>query len=131
MKTRITSSIALVVLLAAGAAWAHHSMSAVFDVDQRFTRMGTLTALDWRNPHIYLFVEAAGADDRVETWSFEGPTPAFFRSSDNADKSDFENSVGNTVTVEASRARDGSLSGLIRQITLADGTVVLLCPQNC
>ncbi len=110
---------------------AHHSMSAVFDFNQRFTRTGTLTQLDWRNPHIYLFVDAKSDQGLVEAWSFEGPTPTFFRNPDNVDKSDFENAVGETVTVEASRARDGSLSGLIRQITLADGTVVSLCPQNC
>jgi len=106
-------------------------MSAVFDFNQRFTRTGTLTELDWRNPHIYLFVDVTSDQGLVETWSFEGPTPTFFRDPDNADKSDFENAIGATVTVEASRARDGSLSGLIRQITLADGTVVSLCPQNC
>jgi hypothetical protein len=131
MNWRITGSVALALMLAAGAAWAHHSMSAVFDFDQRFTRTGTLTSLDWRNPHIYLFVEATGDEGRVETWGFEGPAPTFFRNNDNADKSDFEAAVGQMVTVDASRARDGSLTGLIRQITLTDGTVVSLCPQNC
>ena len=67
---------------------------------------------------------------QVETWLFEGPSPGSFRGRA-IGKSDFANSIGMTVSVEASRARDGSLSGLIRQITLADGTVVPLCPQNC
>ena len=49
----------------------------------------------------------------------------------NVGKSDFESAVGKTVTVEASRARDGSLSRLIRMITLPDGKAVSLCPQNC
>jgi len=44
---------------------------------------------------------------------------------------DFENAVGKTVKVEASRARDGSLRGLMRIITMPDGKVVSLCPQNC
>jgi len=122
--------IALAVIVT-GAAWAHHNMSAVFDIDQRFTRTGTLTELDWRNPHIYLFVDVTSDPGLVETWSFEGPTPTFFRNSDNADKSDFENAIGETVTVEASRARDNSLSGLIRMVTLPGNQVVLLCPQNC
>ena len=134
MLTRIPASVALAAMLAAGGAWAHHNMSAVFDLDQRFTRTGTLVRLDWRNPHIAVFVEEAGGEtneDPGETWAFEGPTPTFFRNNETVDRSDFENSIGEIVTVEASRARDGSLSGLIRQITLADGTVVGLCPQNC
>ncbi len=129
MTNNMVASIALAVVLA-GPAWAHHSMSAVFDFDQRFTRTGTLTELDWRNPHIYLSVDVKSEEGQVETWFFEGPAASFFRVRD-IGKSDFESSLGKTVTVEASRARDGSLSGLIRMITFSDGTVVSLCPQNC
>ena len=130
MKYQITVSVALGVVLAAGAAWAHHNMSALFDFNQRITRTGTLTKADWRNPHIYLSVDAKSDQGQVETWSFEGPAPNVFRKL-NVGKSDFENAVGKTVKVEASRARDGSLGGLIRIITLPDGKVVSLCPQNC
>ena len=114
-----------------GSAWAHHNMAALFDFNQRFTRTGTLTKLDWRNPHIYLYVEAKSDQGLVETWAFEGPTPRFFRIRDDVGKGDFENAIGETVTVEASRARNGSLSGLIRMVILPDGQVVSLCPQNC
>jgi hypothetical protein len=130
MTRRAITVIALVAILT-DAAIAHHSMSAVFDFEQLFTRTGTLTDLDWRNPHIYLSVDAKSDQGAMETWLFEGPTPNFFRSPDNVDKSDFQNAIGKTVTVAASRARDGSLSGLIRILTLPDGTVVSLCPQNC
>lgn len=130
MKTRIGAAVVLALTLAAGTAWAHHNMSAIFDFNQRFTRTGTLTKFDWRNPHILLSVDAKGEQGEMETWSFEGPSPTFFRTR-NVGKVDFESGIGKTVTVEASRARDGSLSGLIRMITLPDGTVVSLCPQNC
>ena len=128
MKSTILASIAL-ILIAVASTWAHHNMSAVFDFNQRVTETGTLTEIDWRNPHVHFLVDVAGDQEQVETWSFEGPPPGFFRSSDR--RSDFENSIGLTVTVEASRARDGSASGLLREITLADGTVVSACPQNC
>ncbi len=130
MKKRMFASIALAVVLA-GSTWAHHSMSALFDFDQRITRSGTLTQVDWRNPHIYLRVDAKSDQGSVETWAFEGPSPSFFRSRESVGKSDFQNAIGGTVTVEASRARDGSRAGLIRMITLPDGKVVSLCPQNC
>ena len=131
MTYRLSALMTLGILLAVGAVSAHHSMSAVFDFNQRFTRVGTLTKVDWRNPHIYLFVDATGDQGQLETWAFEGPSPVFFRGRDNVGKSDFANAVDHTVTVDASRARDGSLSGLIRTITLPDGKLVLLCPDNC
>ncbi len=130
MKKSMLASIALAVVVV-GSASAHHSMSALFDFNQRVTRSGTLTQVDWRNPHIYLMVDAKSDQGLVETWRFEGPTPTFFRRRDDVGKGDFENAIGKIVTVEASRARDGSLSGLLRMITLPDGTVVSLCPQNC
>ena len=127
MIKSVFASLALTLVLM-GPAWAHHNMTVIFDFDQQFTRTGTLTKTDWGNPHIWLSVDAKGAQAR--TWSFEGPSPKFFRVR-GISKSHFENAIGETVTVEASRARDGSLSGLIRMITLPDGTVVSLCPQNC
>ncbi len=129
MIKSVFASLTLTLVLV-GPAWAHHNMTAIFDFDQRFTRTGTLTKTDWGNPHIGLSVDAMGDQARVETWSFEGPLPKFFRVR-GIGKSHFENAIGETVTVEASRARDGSLSGLIRMITLPDGTVVSLCPKNC
>ena len=130
MKCRISASIALGIMLAAGVAWAHHGSSTLFDWNQRFTRTGTLTKADWRNPHIYLTVESKSDQGQAETWMFEGPAPNVFRNL-NVGKVDFENATGKTVKVEASRARDGSLRGLMRIITMPDGKLVSLCPQNC
>jgi hypothetical protein len=129
MNRHATAAICLAALIAAPV-WAHHNMSALFDFNQRFTETGTLSDLDWRNPHIFMFVAVDDDAGEVETWSFEGPPPGFFRNRDFS-RDDFEASLGKTVTVEASRARDGSMSGLIRQVILADGRVVSACPQNC
>lgn len=128
MKKVVLSLV--VVACAAAAAHAHHNMSAMFDFSQRFTRTGTLSKVDWRNPHIYLFVDVKNEQGQVETWSYEGPPPGFFRTRD-IGKADFESAMNKSVTVEASRARDGSRSGLIREITLPDGKLVSACPQNC
>ena len=129
MKKSVLASLALSLILV-GPVWAHHNMTALFDFDQRFTRTGTLIKTDWRNPHVKLTVDAKSDQGQVETWLFEGPSPKFFRTRD-VGKNHFENAIGETVTVEASRARNGALSGLMRMITLPDGTVVSLCPQNC
>lgn len=106
-------------------------MSAVFDFNQRFSRTGTLVQLDWRNPHIYLHVEVDESAGEQRTWAYEGPSPVHFRRSRIAGRADFEDSLGKTVQVDASRARDGSFKGLIRSISLANGKFVPLCPDNC
>jgi hypothetical protein len=130
MNYKISPVLVFGIILATAAASAHHNMSALFDFNQRFTRTGTLTKLDWRNPHSYITVEAKNDQGQTETWLFEGPAPVVFRNL-NVGKADFEAAVGKTVKVEASRARDGSLKGLMRILTFPDGKFVSLCPQNC
>jgi hypothetical protein len=130
MTRRITALVALVVVVLAQAAWAHHNMTALFDLNDRVTLTGTFTKVDWRNPHIYLSMDVKGADGKVETWQIEGPPPSFFRIRD-VGRADFESAIGKPVTAEASRARDKSSSGLMRVITLPGGKVVSACPQNC
>ncbi len=123
-------SLALALTLVGGSAWAHHSMSALFDFNRRFTVTGTLASSEWRNPHIELSVDVKGDRGQVRSWRFEGPAPNVFRNL-KVGKTDVQNAIGKTVTVEASRARDGSLWGLMRIMTLPDGKVVSFCPAHC
>jgi hypothetical protein len=129
MSHRTAVCLALAAMLMAGSAWAHHNMSALFDFNDRVNVSGTLSKVDWRNPHIELIVDTKSGE-QVQTWSLEGPPPSFFRARD-INKSDFEGALGKSVTAEASRARDGSRSGLLRVMTLPDGKIVSACPQNC
>ena len=122
--------LVVTVVLIAGSAWAHHNMSALFDFTDRVTLTGTLSRIDWRNPHILLIVDAKRDGNQVQEWSIEGPPPGFFRTRD-VNKSDVEMALGKTVTAEASRARDGSNSGLLRVMTLPGGKILSACPQNC
>jgi len=121
---------ALLVLALSITVTSHHNMSAIFDFNDRVTVSGTMTNIDWRNPHIEFLVETKSASGEAETWKYEGPAPFFFRER-SVGKADFEVAVGKQVKVEASRARDGSRWGLLRQITLPGDKVVLACPQNC
>lgn len=129
-RTRVT--FALVLTLLAGSAGAHHNMSALFDFNDRVTVAGTLTKLDWRNPHIYVFVDGKTntTQPATQAWSIEGPSPVFFRQQ-NINRVDVEAYIGKAVTAEVSRARDGSNAGLLRVLTMPDGKVVSACPQNC
>ena len=130
MNARIGALIILGLVLVAGGAWAHHNMSAVFDFNDRVTFTGTLTSYDWRNPHIELNVDTKGEGKEVLTWKVEGPPPNFFRTRD-IGKTDIDAASGKIVTIEVSRARDGTRWGLLRLLTLPDGKMVSACPQNC
>ena len=132
MQFRTRVVLALAVTLLAGSASAHHNMSALFDFNDRVTVSGTLSKLDWRNPHIYVFVDGKtnAAQPQAANWSIEGPSPVFFRQQ-NINRADVEAYIGKSVTAEVSRARDGSNSGLLRVLTMPDGKVVSACPQNC
>lgn len=124
-----TICIALLAAVLAGPALAHHNMSAIYDFNDRVTMTGTLSKIDWRNPHIELTVETKDSTE-VQRWALEGPSPTFFRARD-ISRADIEAALNMPVTAEASRARDGSRSGLLRVMTLPGGKVLSACPQNC
>jgi hypothetical protein len=124
-----TMFVAIAALVFAGTALAHHNMSAIYDFSDRITMTGTLTKIDWRNPHIELIVDTKIGQE-VQTWALEGPSPSFFRARE-INRADIEAALNKTVTAEASRARNGSKAGLLRVMTLPDGKVVSACPQNC
>ena len=129
MSSRSIASCVLAVLLLAGSASAHHNMSAYFDFNNRVMITGTLSKIDWRNPHIELIVDTKDGE-QVKPYRLEGPAPGFFRDRD-VSKADIDAALGKAVTAEASGARDGSPWGLLRTMTLPGGKLVSACPQNC
>jgi hypothetical protein len=108
------------ILFAAGSLSAHHSPSAVFDMEKKFTVAGTLTQVDWINPHIVVFMDAKKEDGGAETWKFESNPPSWFRRVGIA-RNDLAKAIGQNVTVEGARAKNGSLYGYLLKITFLDG----------
>lgn len=128
MHPRIGSALtALAVFLAAGSLWAHHGYAVVFDVSKTVTLTGTIAKLEWRNPHIELSLDAKSDRGQLEAWVVEAASPGFFRSR-NVSKSDFVQAIGQGVTVDVYRARDGNLSGTLLKITFPDGKSVTSVP---
>jgi hypothetical protein len=108
-------------LFAMASLQAHHSPSAIFDMGKRVAVTGTLTRIDWVNPHIVVAMDAKTDGGKIDHWTFESNPPSWYRSVGLA-RADFAKAVGQTITVEAVRARDGTLYGYMQKITLPDGT---------
>ena len=71
----------------------------------RISVTGTLTKIDWINPHIVLAMDARGDGGKTEHWTFQSNPPSWYRSVGLA-RADFAKAIGQTVTVEGVRARD-------------------------
>ena len=122
MKLKILAVGSVVFALVATVSLrAHHSPSAIFDMGKRIAVTGTLTRIDWINPHIVIAMEAKGDGGKIDHWTFESNPPSWYRSVGLA-RADFAKALGQAVTVEAVRAKDGTLFGYMQKITLPGGT---------
>jgi hypothetical protein len=129
MRTIIHGSSVLgAILISVTLLSAHHSTTAEFDVTHRMTVSGTLTKVDWVNPHIVVFMDAKG-EGKIDAWKFESNPPAWFRRV-GVSRADFAKAIGQTVTVEANRAKDGSRYAYMLKITYADGNSLELLPPG-
>ena len=112
-------TLCLGLLLLPAPAWGHHSISAVFDESKSINITGTLTKVEWINPHIAIMVDAP-AGGGVDTWRFQSSPPAWWKGV-GVNRADFAKAMGQTVTVGAFAAQDGSHYGYLRKITFANG----------
>src|SRR6266436_1596763 len=109
------------LLSAAMPVLAHHSVTAEFNPDKEFVVRGTLTKVDWTNPHIYLHMDVKDDAGKVEEYSFEsGPPSVLHRAG--LRKEDIK--IGDAVTVTAAPAKDGTKTyGWLKMIKYSDGHV--------
>jgi DNA/RNA endonuclease YhcR with UshA esterase domain len=99
------------LLLASAPAAAHHSFSAIFDAAKPVTLTGTVTRIEWMNPHTWIYLDVKNDDGNVEAWAFEMGSPnRLMRYGWNQGSLP----TGQTVTIKGSQARDGT-------VTLPDG----------
>ena len=120
MRSKVVA-FCLVLGLAAVAtpAMAHHAFSAEFDADMPVTLTGTVTKMEWVNPHSWIHIDVTNDDGTVDSWMIEGGAPnALLR------RGFHKNSlpVGTVISVEGYQAKDGAMRANGRDITFEDGT---------
>ena len=71
----MTAGITVGALLAAVPLWGHHSFAAQFDQNKVVILQGTVTSMEWVNPHAFIHVAVKNADGTVTNWAIEGNTP--------------------------------------------------------
>ena len=100
--------------------FAHHSFQAEYDGSKIVYISGTLTKVDWANPHIHFYVNAKGTDGTVALWNFEGSATTLVERN-GTHRTDLLTNIGKEVTVRAAPARNIPTRGAAETIKTADG----------
>ncbi len=114
-------------LAVAAPAFAHHSFAAQYDADKPVEMKGTVTKVEWTNPHARFYIDVPVAPGKVENWNFEMASPNVL--SRNGWKKDTLK-IGSTITVSGYLARQGERMAIAGALTGPDGKPLFASAQQ-
>ncbi len=126
MRTKlavVVAGVGLVVMVAGVRVVAHHAFAAEFDANKPLTLEGTVTKMEWINPHAWIHIDVTKEDGTVEQWMIEGGTPNTLLR-----RGFSKNSIlpGTEIVVSGYQAKDGSMKANGRNLTFPDGSQLFL-----
>jgi hypothetical protein len=121
MKHRLWPAVAVLVVAATVPAIAHHSFAAEFDRSKAITLQGTVTKVEWANPHARFYIDVKDDKGKVNNWDMELASPNGLMR-----RGWTRNSlkIGDVVTVTGWAAKAAPYVGNTNTVTLADGKKV-------
>jgi hypothetical protein len=119
---RVIGTVCFSLFMGSASLLAHHSAAATYDVDKKMTLTGTITKLEWKNPHIFYYIDVKGPQGAMSNWAIEGTAPnQLYRRGWR--KEDIK--IGDSVTLaDASPARNGTTRAYGGTLTLPNGKQV-------
>ncbi|HYR85774.1 MAG TPA: DUF6152 family protein [Terriglobia bacterium] len=119
---RRTSTLLLVLSMIVASLYAHHGRGATYDMKKRVTLKGTVARVDWRNPHVVIFMDVKDADGKVVTWGFENAGVSQL-AQEGYNRNTLK--VGQEITAIVNPAVNGAPTAIIVKVILADGKEIM------
>jgi hypothetical protein len=128
MRTKILMGVAMASLFAAAVpVWAHHSFAAEFDINKPVKLEGTVTSMEWINPHSWIHLDVKGTDGKTVNWMVEGGSPNILLRRGFTKKS---LEPGTVIVVDGFQAKNGENRANGSNITFPDGKRLFLGGSN-
>ena len=124
---KVVAGFMSAAFLCAIPAWAHHAFAAEFDIKKPVKLQGTVTKMEWINPHAWIHIDVKGADGKITSWMIEGGSPNILLRRGFSKQSLEE---GTVVIVEGYQAKNGENRANGSNITFTDGKRLFLGGSN-